>query len=459
MKKVIFILVFSLVFSISGCKQEKEITALRTYEMEVYLNEDHDTYNNKGELTALMGEELDELYIMFYSNAQSEAPDYNIKFEYLRVNGEDVEYTFTGLDNSAVHIELDEPLGKDERVYVEFDYESGFHDEGRLSNHDGIVYSMFFFPTIAMKDETGWNIEPFTFYGETYYNEIGDYDIIINVPEDYIIAAPGELQSSKVKYNRLVERYELKDARDFSFSASDFYTKYEKVVNDRTYEVYSVRELSSIEEFEVFDYLENSFRVYEEYIGPFPYDRFVLELGFIYGMESTGIIYCSEDINEGTIVHEVIHQWFMFIIGNDPYDYSFLDESLTTYATSLYYYDKFGIDGYNGMLDGRSSNLERLSEYKETYYGHSLLQTVDDFDGGYGYLIYYHGPTLYRYYVDEFLDGDIEKFYEIMQVYYNTYAYKNVTLDQYLTLLEEESGVEGTKAWFMENIQEMKDLE
>ena len=79
---------------------------------------------------------------------------------------------------------------------------------------------------------------------------------------------------------------------------------------------------------ESFGYLDSTFTLLEEYVGEYYYDYFTLEYGNYYGMESSGVIYCSEDISEGTVVHEVIHQWFYSMIGNDQSDESFLEDFL-----------------------------------------------------------------------------------------------------------------------------------
>ncbi|HCB01133.1 MAG TPA: hypothetical protein DEP19_02010, partial [Anaerolineae bacterium] len=53
---------------------------------------------------------------------------------------------------------------------------------------------------------------------------------------------------------------------------------------------------------------------------------------------------------EGTVVHEVAHQWFYNLVGNDQLDDPWLDESLAQFATMQYFTDRYG---EQGMLEFR----------------------------------------------------------------------------------------------------------
>jgi len=177
-----------------------------------------------------------------------------------------------------------------------------------------------------------------------------------------------------------------------------------------------------------------------------------------YGMESSGVIYCSEDISEGTVVHEVIHQWFYSMIGNDQSDESFLDESLTTFVSGIYYLEQYGQEGADEYYGYRTSLSERFEERYESVLGDSLLRKVDEFENQYGYLIYYHGVSIFKYYVDNYLDGDYYYFLELLGHYYDEYNGKTASIEEFLVLLEDESGVEITKEWFELQIGAVQDL-
>ncbi|XMB72069.1 M1 family aminopeptidase [Mycoplasmatota bacterium WC30] len=460
MKKLIiglFLLIFLL-----GCSNDPIYsTENNIYILDIYLDAESDSLKVEGELDFRNDNyDLDELYITLYPNADNPSTrDYNVDFQYLRIEEIDSDYEIRGADNTQIYIELDETLKKGERISIQFEYEFNYWDHGRLAEYGDYYITMFFYPFVAMYDDEGWNIDPFTFRGESYYNEIGDYYVTLNTPNSYEVATGAELISKGDEGSRQIAEYEIKNARDFSFSASPNYHIYEHEVSGRTYQIYSLNELTSTELIESKEALANTFDFFESQIGDYPYNHFTLEYGNYYGMESTGVIYCSSEINIGTVVHEVIHQWFYSMVGNDQSDESFLDEAVTTYMESLYYYSLYGMEGYNGQLDYRSSLQERFDERYLNSLGDSLLQKVDEFGELYAYKIYYHGPSMFRYYVEEFLEGDNEKFYDIISKYFEEYKFKIATLDNLLDLIESESGIDNTKEWFMMQITEFQDFD
>lgn len=461
MKKV-FIVLMTL-FLLSACGQHKTIydSPNNVYQMELTLDADNDSLIVEGELYYKNDDvDLDELYVIVYPNAYnlSESGD-NVDFEYFRINEIEASYELTGSDRTALHVQLDETLIQGERISITFKYQFHYWDIDRILVENNYYLTLFFFPWVVMKDDSGWHIDPYSFRGETYYNNLSDYYVSINVPSDYLVASSGKLIDDYMETGRKILKYELIDARDFSFSASSEYHFYHRKLNGIDYEIYSVRELTGTEIENSFSYLDTTMQMMENEIGDYYYDHFTLEYGHYYGMESSGVIYCSSDIQESTIVHELIHQWFYSMIGNDQANESFLDEALTTYATAFYYYDLYGLNGYNGYLNYRTSLKPELSEKYNANIGVNLLRQVDEYGEYYGFLIYYHGPAMFRYYVDEFLDGDIEKMKEILSIYYNEYAQEIATLDEFLDLLERESSEPITKEWFYLQLNELQDFD
>lgn len=462
MKKVLLSII--VLIGLSGCKPNDDYkydSTNHVYTLNCYLNDETNTLEVEGELSYLnMVEGQDELYLHIYPNAINPTNNaYNMNFEYFTIDGEEVEYTISGVDDTTLHIELDQPVGINERINMEFKYTFHYWSEDRIVAIDDYFVTMFFYPFVAVYDQDGWNVEPYSFRGESYFNTLGDYYVRINVPEAYDVAASGDKQFTDLDKDRKIADYTVLNARDFSFSASSHYYYYSEYIDERLFEIYSFNELTPSIASEYLEYMTRTIDVMENLVGPYYYDHFTLELGYIYGMESTGIVYCSMDVQEATIVHEVIHQWFYSMIGNDQSDEPFLDEALTTYATALYFKDRYGMEGYNGYLNYRSSLKNELSERFTENQGVSILRHISAYEDNYGYLVYYHGPTIYRYYVTYFLDGDVDRFTQALQEYYLQYNGDIATIDEFFTLLENETGEAGTKEWLYEQANDLQDLE
>ena len=65
--------------------------------------------------------------------------------------------------------------------------------------HTGQAYQVTqWFPKPAVYDSKGWHPMPYLDQGE-FYSEFGNYDVRITVPENYVVAATGELQNEDEK--------------------------------------------------------------------------------------------------------------------------------------------------------------------------------------------------------------------------------------------------------------------
>jgi aminopeptidase N len=95
---------------------------------------------------------------------------------------------------------------------------------------------------------------------------------------------------------------------------------------------------------------------------------------------------------ESTVAHEVGHQWFYNLVGDDQLDDPWLDESLTQFATLQYYVDSHGANGEEGFrssLEGRWARVEKanipiglpVAKYKP---------------GEYGPIVYGRGPLFFE---------------------------------------------------------------
>ncbi len=468
MKKIV-IIVLSLIL-LAGCNNDSKIEVNKnkflsyeeetifeqdTYYLDLYLNDDNQSLEVTGKLIYIVKEDTDVLNIRFYPRERNQG---NFDLEYVMINQIEKNTSFDSVNQSLLSVSLDETASEGDTIEIDFNYTFSYWiGEGRISYYEDYYISMFFYPFVQPNNEEPISDYNYAYNGESYYNEIGNYYASINVPKDYIVASSGKQMDEATTLRRKVYDVYLEDGRDFSFSASKNYQVYERSEYGIDYTVYSIRELSNQELEESFETIGGSINTYSGYLGEYPYDYFNLELGYIYGMESTGIIYCSQEISVYTIVHEVAHQWLYSIIHNDQAKEPFLDESLTTYITFLYFYETYGIEHAKGFLDSRSSLKDGFEDYFREFEGRSLTDDIHGYQTGYAYIIYYHGPTLFRYYFEEILgDENYVQLKSFLQAYYQEYAFKEVTIIEMLELLEETTEVAGTKDWFLEEMNELK---
>lgn len=193
----------------------------------------------------------------------------------------------------------------------------------------------------------GWNTEPYLTTGDPFYFDMAYYDLIINVPEDMIIAATGKLlERSSINSRKIWHFNPRYPVREITFSASKYFiieTTLFNGVNISTYFLNNPQSLSKWHNFALetgklaIETCNNSFGIY-------PYKTFniVEEYSHYGGMEYPLQIYISRALYdyyewyfELAICHEAIHQWFYNLVGNDEIDCGILDEGITCWAQIL----------------------------------------------------------------------------------------------------------------------------
>ena len=81
---------------------------------------------------------------------------------------------------------------------------------------------------------------------------------------------------------------------------------------------------------------QKSVSTFSASFGPYPYPELDVVLGAFPdfgGMEYPTIVF--SEVDKWTVAHEVAHQWWYGLVGNDQYSEPWLDESLATWSEEL----------------------------------------------------------------------------------------------------------------------------
>jgi hypothetical protein len=280
--------------------------------------------------------------------------------------------------------------------------------------HDGESYQITqWYPKPAVYDSKGWHPMPYLDLGE-FYSEFGNYDVTITLPENYVVAATGELQNEDPDSNR--EKQWLKNRSRFSwipqkekiktkggqmktvtqkFPPSSAATKTLKYVQNNVHDFawfadkrFIVKQdtchLTSGKTIEVYSYytpshsgtwensiqsIKDALRTRSEWIGEYAYNTISVVEGpesFDGGMEYPTITVISpinnENILDYTIAHEVGHNWFYGILGTNERRYPWMDEGINTYYDNRHSEWKYGEQGEISFGNHGFSvkNIERI---------------------------------------------------------------------------------------------------
>jgi hypothetical protein len=282
--------------------------------------------------------------------------------ENISVNGELIEPKYS-LNDSLLILPLENPLQLNEKINISMEFDitiprSVDLNYGVQAYYNDVLALAHIYPMIAVYDDEGWNAEIPPQSGDVTYADMSFFIVTVDAPKDLVLVASGIETNVEENGNRQKVRYEAGPVRDFYLAASPNYQEFIKEIDGLTLRFYTPSYLQAGAE-ESLDMAAQSIKVFSAKYGAYPYTEldFVSTPTLALGIEYPGAIAITEWIMEpqigyleGTVVHEVAHQWFYNLVGNDQLDEPWLDESLAQFATMQYFKDRYG---EQGMLEFR----------------------------------------------------------------------------------------------------------
>ena len=147
--------------------------------------------------------------------------------------------------------------------------------------------------------------------------------------------------------------------RDFAFIISDEYNvQSSQKDNIHIYSYYLQND--NIGRY-VVEFAEKAIEVFDELFGKYEYPTITIAESDFYigGMEYPNLVFINTALyNEDTlealeevVVHEIAHQWWYNMVGNNQIEEAWIDEGLTQYSVALYYEKTYGIERYKSFLN------------------------------------------------------------------------------------------------------------
>ena len=224
--------------------------------------------------------------------------------------------------------------------------------EGSLGWSEKALDLGHWYPALApYLPEEGWYTFPYHPVGDSYVMEVADYEVQIQAPAGVTVVGSG----SEERYGN-IWWYSISQARSFAFAASDQYLSYSTEINGTSVTSYYFPEHEDAG-VDVAELAAEALTEYSELFAvPYPYtDYRVAETEFAGGMEFSGLSFLGAlwyDTYPGSVrsqlayllVHEVSHQWWYGLVGNDQVREPWLDEALATFSGLLFYKSRYPDD-------------------------------------------------------------------------------------------------------------------
>jgi aminopeptidase N len=229
---------------------------------------------------------------------------------------------------------------------------------GLFGYFDGFLVLDTFYPMIPVFDEDGWQREATPHNGDPTYNDISFYLVEVHAPDELTLIGTGTEVDRVAQDGEQIVTFASGPARDFYLAAAEDFEMIEEQLDETIVRSYAPARFREHAELALKVGLE-ALRSFEQRFGNYPYpemDLIATPMRAL-GIEYPGIMamnlamYDPDDrisgipsaiMLESTVAHEVAHQWFYNLVGNDQVEQPWLDEALAQYGTYLYYLDTYG---------------------------------------------------------------------------------------------------------------------
>lgn len=355
------------------------------------------------------------------------------------------------LGGSALAVPLPQPLAPGESVALELTYKATLPTDGsagyaQYGYTDGVLALPNAYALIPVYDDEGWNVELAPGYGDATFSDVAFYEVQVTLPSEVVLATTGTT----------IERTDNRDGtttytsvsgpvRDFNLTASARYKSLRADVDGVRVTSYYMGSDEGGQR--ALDHTVTALRIYERLIGAYPFNELdvMATPTTAGGIEYPGLIVVADDLYERqndffewVIAHEVAHQWWYAMVGNDQLDEPWLDEALTQYTSLLYVEERYGELAAERTLGARFQDpYQRLLESDQDM---AVGLPVEAYtESLYGAVVYGKGPLFFHALREQV--GD-EAFVEILRTYYERYRYQVAYPQDFLAVAEQVSGQE-----------------
>lgn len=360
----------------------------------------------------------------------------NIEFFSIRIDGVDVEYEIDEDDGSILTVVLPSTLYPNETVTISMEYAVNLANiRHRLGYGDDTVNFGNYFP-IACVYENGFVKNQFTSSGDPFYSDVANFEVTISYPNTFTLASTGQ-QSTMDDGSTKVTVCTAENVRDFCFVLSEKFEVITATVGDVEIRYFYYDDENAQAHLET---AVKALETFGELFGEYPYTQLsVVKNDFCFGgMEYPNLVMIADDLaDDGTIdyviVHEIAHQWWYGIVGNNEYADAWIDEGLTEYSCALFYEanPEYGLD-YDTIMQNAMTSYQNFVRIFKGIYGQldeSMDRNLSEYatEPEYVNITYTKGMLLFDSLRSMMSD---KKFFACLKNYFEEYTFKNSSAEK-----------------------------
>ncbi|MDG5805211.1 M1 family metallopeptidase [Streptomyces ossamyceticus] len=276
---------------------------------------------------------------------------------------------------TALRITLPKPLTRGKRASIAFDVSLTVPGRNARFGREGAFRFLGnALPVLAVHDAKGWHLDPHVPIGESYYSLAGDFQVRLDHPSALKVPATGRTWTRAGDPGRTVTHSVAHRVRDFAWASGPFRTAAETSAGGVRVKSYWAPNTPAAGVRLTRDEGVRAVDRFSEEFGRYPYGEIdlVMTKEFGGGMEYPGLVLLGTEKEGSAVVHEVAHQWWYGIVGNDQYGAPWLDESFAQYANARFYgWDTRGCWSDIEWPDKRTAltdSMARWAEQRDQYH-------------------------------------------------------------------------------------------
>ena len=300
-----------------------------------------------------------------------------------------------GDDKNVLSVPLFQPLRPNQSIDIFLEYTVQLANIAhRLGWTDDVVNLGNFYPVPVIYEGGQWQAYPYSFNGDPFYNALHNFDVTLQC--DLMIASSGTLVREG--------RYKASAIRDFAMVLSKSFKSLTRVVSGVAVNYFYLTDERPTESLQC---AVDSLKTFSKLFTKYPYKQLtVVQTDFLHGgMEYGELVYVSNglerDLHNQVIIHEIAHQWWYGIIGNNQARSAWIDEGLAEYSTLLFYDHNPQYSRFNRaeMIDNARSNFATYAKVVQAVGGtiDTMNRDLNSFRSTheYVYMTYVRGMLLF----------------------------------------------------------------
>jgi hypothetical protein len=392
-------------------------------------------------------DKLGEIYFRLYPNLPQF--DGQMQVQKAVVGNRDAPFIYEA-GNTALKLPLTPSLLPGEGLQIELDFTVQIprsdDDEPRLFGLSQDILSLpDFYPLLAVHEAAGWHLDMAPEFSDAVFSEVALYEVSVTAPLDMVVVTSGSTLETQPNPDGTQTVYGAGGPmRDFSLMMSRQFQVASTTAYGTTVNSYYLPP-DAFSGWAVLQHAAAALRAYSDAFAPYPFAEFDVVQAPLgnRAMEYPGLILIGADLyrnradaREFLVVHEVGHQWWYSLVGNDVVNHPWLDEGLTEYSVYV----------YNQMIHSQAAADELVQSRWLIPYQVAVSKGLDAAadqpslafsEDNYEYIVYAKG-ALFFHALHQAVGDQV--YLAIMREYLRQYKHRIATPADFLRLAEAVSG-------------------